>query len=149
MSRLSDPSAVETIDLGPCQCPGKPHERDEAVVRFQLSGSALARIGRAELERSVSLDPYAAYRQTAVECLVSWNLVWEMGDAEDRRVMPVPLIPATIAELDSTTLTTIAETADKLIQGNGTLPNVSGAPSRASSRGSASRGRKAILTPGT
>lgn len=151
MSRFGDAAATSVIDLGVCQCPGTPHERDEAVVRWDLGASAMARIGRAELEGAVRLDPLAAYRQTVAEVVVSWNLLWLAPPDEhgERRTLPAPLTPVAIDELDVDTLKAIAETADRLIEHHGTLPNRSGAPSRASSRGSASRTRTRTPKRGT
>lgn len=151
MSRLADPLAVETVDLGPCQCPGTPHERDSAVVRWSLGASALARIGRAELEGAVQLDPMAAYRQTVLETVESWNLLWPGPPDEkgDRDPVDVPLTQFAIAQLDVDTLKVIAETADKLISGKGVLPNTSGARSPASPRKSASPTRTSPPKPGT
>ena len=40
MSRFADPSKVDVIPLGACQCLGTPHEQDEATVRWQLGASA-------------------------------------------------------------------------------------------------------------
>lgn len=135
MSRFADPTATAVLSLGACQCPGTPHEQDEARIRFQLGASALARIGRAEIDGAVRLDPFAAYRQTVLETTVSWNLL--RADAGGG-VLSVPITPATVAELDQDTLKALAEGADKLIQNAGTLPNTSGAPSAESSRESAS-----------
>ena len=124
MSRFADPTATADIDLGACQCPGTPHEVDTATVRWDLGASALARIGRAELDGAVNLDPMAAYRQVVLETVVSWNLLDSKG--------PAPLTLASIVELDVDTLKAIAEKADALISGKGSLPNASGGPSRGS-----------------
>jgi hypothetical protein len=144
MSRLADPSAVETVALGPCQCPGTPHEQDEAVVRWQLGASALARVGMAELSVSKG-DVYASWRQLITEATVRWNLLTEY----EGKVVPVPVAPATVAELDEDTLTTLATAIDDLIQQKGILPNASGAPSVASPHGSASPIPPSTPTPGT
>jgi hypothetical protein len=144
MSRFADPTAVATVTLGPCQCPGTPHEQDEAVVRWQLGASALARVGAAELTSSRG-DIYASWRQLIVEATVRWNLSTEY----EGEVVVVPVTAATVAELDEATLTTLARGIDDLIQERGTLPNASGAPSPASPRGSASRTRRSTPKPGT
>ena len=141
MSRAADPFATTTGTLpGGCQCPGAPHEADTAVIRWSLGASALARIGRAELDGAVNLDPMAGYRQTVVETIESWNLLWlaPAEDGKERKPVPIPITPATVAELDVDTLKFLAETADGLIQNAGTLPNDSGAPSAESPRESAS-----------
>lgn len=146
MSRFADPNRTEVVPLGACQCPGTPHERDEATVRYQLGASALARIGAAGLTAARSRDPYAAYRQLLVECVVTWNL--QVPD-EDGDPTPVPVTPATVAEMDEATLVPLAEAIDNLIQTKGALPNASGAPSPASPRGSASQPPTKTRTPGT
>ena len=151
MSRFADPSATQVLAIGACQCPGTPHERDEATVRWQLGASALARIGRAELEGAVRLDPMAAYRQTILEAVVSWNLL-TLGPetkGKERPAVAVPITPATVAELDTDTLTTLAEGIDALVATEGQLPNAFGAPSAASSPGSASHRRTRSPKPGT
>lgn len=142
MSRFADPTATANIDLGACQCPGTPHEADTATVRWDLGASALARIGRAEIQGAVDMDPMAAYRQVVLETVTGWNLLTADGT-------PAAITPATVAELDVETLKTIAEQADGLIQNRGSLPNGSGAPSAASSRGSASRTRTQTRRRGT
>ncbi len=149
MSRFADQSATEVVVIGVCQCPGTPHERDEATVRRQLSGSALARIGRAELEGAVRLDPMAAYRQVILESVVSWNLLALGPAGKERPIVAVPITPATVAELDSDTLTTLATAIDALVAAEGQLPNASGAPSAESSPGSASHRRTRTPKHGT
>jgi hypothetical protein len=149
VSRFADPTATAPVSLGPCQCPGRPHEQDEATVRWQLGASALARIGRAELDGAVNHDPMAAYRQQVIETLVSWNLLID-GPADDGgKPVAVPINARSIAELDIDTLKTLAEGADELISNKGQVPNASGAPSPASPRGSASRTRTSPGKRGT
>ena len=140
MTRFADPLATRTVEIGECQCPGTPHDHDEATFRYQLGASAMARIGRAELEGAVRLDPMAAYRQTVIETIESWNLLWLDPSSSNgsRKPIPVPIIEATVAEMDVTTLKFLAETADGLIENEGALPNASGALSAASSPESAS-----------
>lgn len=152
MTRFADPAATRLVEIpGGCQCPGTPHEKDEAVFRYQIGASALARIGRAELQGAVALDPMAAYRQTVLETVESWNLVWlDPGSRNgSRRSVPVPITPTNVAEMDVDTLKFLAETADGLIANEGSLPNESGAPSAASSRESASPHRKRSRKPTT
>lgn len=146
MSRFANRTHVEVIPLGACQCPGTPHEGDTATVRWDLGSSALARIGRAELDRITLRDPLAAWRQLVLEAVVSWNLLVE---DEDGDAIPAPITPVAIAELDEPTLKTLAEAIDDLIGSRGTLPNASAAPSPASPRGSGSPTRKRTPKPGT
>lgn len=130
MSRFADPTSTDVISLGACQCPGTPHETDEAVVRYDLGASAMARVGSAELTAARG-DVYAAWRQLVVEATVSWNLL-----AADGSEAPITL--TSVAELNHETLTALAKGIDELILAHGTLPNASGAPSPESPRGSAS-----------
>ena len=153
MTRFGDPLATKTVPIGACQCPGTPHEVDEATLRYDIGGSALARIGRAELEGAVRLDPFAAYRQMVLETVESWNLVWPdptwNGNGTGRKVVPVPITAGSVGELDEGTLVALAKLADALIENEGSLPNAPGAPSAASSHGSASPTRKRTRTPTT
>jgi hypothetical protein len=151
MSRFADPHATTVIPIGPCDCPGKPHEQDEAVARTEIGASAKARVGRAEIEGAVQHDPLAAHRQLVLETVVSWNLLWLAPAADDgaeRVTVPVPITPGTVAELDRDTLIGLAEAIDKYTS-ESDLPNASGAPSRALRRGSASRIRTKTPTRGT
>ena len=151
MSRFADIAALQRASLGPCECPGTPHDEDFAMYRTQLGASALARIGRAEIEGAVQHDPLAAHRQVILEAVTSWNLLWldPSGDPDDpdRKVVPVPINSGTV-ELLNDSIRPLAEEIDKAISG-GPSPNASGAPSRASSRGSASRARTKTAKRGT
>lgn len=141
--RFADPSKVETVPLGACQCPGTPHEQDEALVRWDLSASALARVGQAQM--LAPTDFYAPYRALIVEAVASWNLLILYND----KPVPAPIVPAVVAELDEATLDTLGEAIDALIEAKGAVPNASGAPSPASPRGSASRTPRTTRKPGT
>lgn len=150
MTRFADPTRTSTVVLGPCQCPGTPHEQDEALVRWDIGASAKARIGRAEIEGAVRLDPFASYRQLIEETLVSWNLlVPAPADSKDKTPVPAPITPRVISELDEDTLKRLAEQTDELLTNEGELPNDSSAPSPASSRESASPTRRQTRKRGT
>lgn len=155
--RFANPN--RTVDFtfpGGCRCPGAPHDADVAKVRVLIGASAKARIGRAELEGAVRLDPLAAYRQVVLEGVREWNLLWpnpaveETAEGEnDKEAEPVlvPINEGTI-ELLGDDLVPLAEFIDNIWSG-GPDPNGSGAPSRGSSRGSASRIRTRTRTRGT
>lgn len=149
MSRFADPTATAPVDLGACQCPGTPHEADTVVVRWQLSGSALARVGTSETMGRLTGDPFAGYRQLAAEGIVSWSLLHEITEDDATVVVPVPITDRYIEALDKDTLTTIAEAIDELAGSKGKLPNASGAPSVASPQESASPTPTPTPTPGT
>ena len=148
--RFADPNRTEEFVFpGACRCPGTPHEQDTARVRVMIGSSAKARIGRAELEGAVRLDPLAAHRQVVLEGVTSWNLLWPNPNSEedDPAPVPVPINEGTI-ELLGDDLLPLAEFADGLWSG-GPVPNASGAPSRGLRSGSASPTRRKIRTPGT
>lgn len=143
MTRFADPSKVSVVPLGACQCPGTPHTQDEATIRWDLSASALARVGQAQL--LAGSDFYAPYRALIVESVASWNLmVLHNGEP-----VPVPVVPATVAELDEATLDMLGEAIDKLIADKGAVPNGSGAPSAESPQESASPTPTTTPKPGT
>lgn len=135
MSRFADPRATRTVDLGACECPGTPHESDWAKVRSDLSGAEVAtllqlRPGREE-EAADIVAPF----------VTEWNLLDEDGPAE--------ISPAAMYALKGPTLRAIGSELGEVLRENLQLPNPSSAPSRASSRGSASPTRRSRRTPGT
>lgn len=152
VGRFASPNRTEDyIFPGSCRCPGSPHEHDVAKVRVAIGASAKARIGRAELEGAVRLDPLAAHRQIVLEGVASWNLLWPdpaEDDSETATPVPVPINEATIELLDED-LVALAEFADRLWSDGDPVPNASGAPSRGSRRGSASRTPRPTPTRGT
>lgn len=150
MSRFADPIATDVAPLGACQCPGTPHEQDEATIRTQLGASALARIGRAEIDAAVQGDHFASYRRLVLEATVSWNLLWPdptADEAQERKPVPVPINEATVELLDEPTLRSLAEYIDARV--SGADPNGSGARSPALRRARTSRTQTTTPTPGT
>ncbi len=132
--RFADPHATREYVFGPCQCPGAPHEQDTAEVLLRVSPSAKARIGRAELEGAVRLDPLAAHRQMVLEGVVRWNLLWPDPNGKENgsaKPLAVPINAASVELLED--LVPLAEWIDKLWEGSD--PN-SAAPSRGLRRGS-------------
>ena len=134
MSRFADPRATRTVDLGPCECPGTPHERDEALIRSELSGSEIARIVSAsqtdESEASAAFAPY----------VLSWNLLDPDGQ-------PTEPSADLLTQLMATTLQSLVTAISEVVTASVQVPNRSSGPSRASSRGTASRIQK--TPPGT
>jgi hypothetical protein len=167
MSRFADPTLTAVVVIGECQCPGTPHASaivpglppgesatgDYAVVRTRLGGSAMGRIGRAELDAALG-DHFASYRRTILEATLRWNLMWEdpTWDAEEsteaeRPVVPAPITDASIELLDADTLRILAEAIDSHL---GESPgNASAAPSRESRQARRSRTRTQSQKPGT
>ena len=124
--------ATETVRIGDCACPGRPHEQDEAEVYRELPWDVLADAGM--LERT------AAYRVLVLGGVVSWNLVTNGIDDEGNPAsVPVPLIEATVRRLRKERLEPIAGAINAAYErAQAPLPNASGAPSRRSRRESAS-----------
>lgn len=144
MSRFVDPGDVIEIVVGECECPSKPHPKDVATVRRQLGYAALGRIGMAALAEGSNgyADPTATRRKLLEESIVSWNFLDAAGE-------PVPVTASAIAELDQPTVEFLAEKIDEVNRLRDALPNGSSGRSRASSRATASRTRKAKSTPTT
>lgn len=130
MSRFADATATRTVPLGPCECPGTPHESDWAKVRKELSGSDIGIISNAS-----ATDEVAA-AGTMAPYVIEWNLLGPNGEpwppsAESLLALNAATLGAVVGAIQAS----IAESAGTV------LPNASGAPSRNGSRGSASRTR--------
>ncbi len=135
MSRFADPRAVQEIDLGPCECPGAPHERDIAVIRSDYSDTDAALLRASTVDVETGAAEFAKH-------IVSWNLLGPNGE-------PWPPSAESVMALKAPTLTPIAEAIARAVNESNQLPNRSGAPSAASSRGSASRTPATTPAPGT
>lgn len=136
MSRFADPTATKTVELGPCDCPGTPHESDWAKVRTEASAE--------EAERFIdtaNLDPESAAEAVA-SFIPEWNLLGPDGQ-------PWPPSTDAIRALKVPTVSILANAIAETVTESVTLPNASGAPSAASSRKSASRTRTPSRTPST
>jgi hypothetical protein len=146
LSRFADLDATDEVDLGPCQCPGAPHERDSATFRTQwgdgerksifYAGAQIRLSADGDLETAPGYDPEIANNELLARGVVSWTLT-------DREGEPVPITRRNLSALDEPTrlaLLTALQNADKLFR-SGALPNASGARSRGSPRASASRTR--------
>lgn len=122
MSRFANPDATAVVPLGECQCPGTPHaDGDTATVRTELGASALARVGRAELQGAVELDPYAGYRRLILESVLEWTLLWEgetlgsNGNGKPKRgIVAVPINEGTLELMDEKSIRSLAEQIDAL-----------------------------------
>ena len=124
------------VTIGPCACPGRPHDEDVAEVLVELPWDALIAIGALEGAATEATDVSTmamlkakAYRQLVVSGLAAWNLVDALG-------MPVPV--AAVVRLRQERLDAIARAVNVAYErANGPLPNAPGAPSRRSRRASA------------
>lgn len=136
MSRFADPRATRTVDLGACECPGTPHSSDWAKVRSDLSDPECAILLRIDLqseqEQAETIAPFVA----------EWNLLGPDGTL-------AAIDADALFSLKGPTLKAIGSALGEVLRENLHLPNPSGAPSPASSRGSASRTRTATRRRGT
>lgn len=130
-------NATETIILGECRCPGRPHEEDTAEVYVELPWEVMVAVGLLEKAADDVADVASraalkakAYRGLILGALISWNLV----DAEGN---PVPI--SAVARIRQDRLDPIAVAVNAAHERAQTpLPNAPGAPSRLSRRASAS-----------
>lgn len=119
MSRFADPRVTEKLTLGPCACPGTPHEEDWLLLRTELGADDTLRIAMGS-----SLD--------AMEVLlVDWNLLDNDGSkaAVDREH---------ISRLYADNFDALNDFTTKYARMS-TLPKASAEPSADSSRGNGSR----------
>ena len=137
MSRFADPHATRLVDLGPCECPGAPHKRDEANIRAELSASEVARL----IEVINNADKDGASEQIAA-AIVGWNLLGPDGE-------PWPPSAESVDALKHATTAVLAGALADVVTESLKVPNASGAPSQVSSRRSASRRRPTTLAPTT
>lgn len=116
--------ATEVVVLGPCACPGRPHDEDTAEVVRELPWDVLVDVGL--------LEGGAAYRRLVLGALVSWNLV-------DRHGKPIEISAAVIGRLRPDRLDPIAGAVNAAYaRAQEPLPNASRARSHPSRRASAS-----------
>lgn len=123
MSRFADARATRTVDLGPCECPGAPHENDWAKVRADLAATDIALLSATN---SYTIAGVAA------EFVVEWNLLGPNGEPWDPN-------GEALTALKTPTLTLIVSALTDAIKAATPLPNTSGVPSAKSSLGNASR----------
>jgi hypothetical protein len=138
MSRFADASAIETLTLGPCQCPGTPHEEDVVIYRTALGAGEEDAAGAAgwAATNGKYFDWEAARSKLLATGVLRWNLLGPSGEL-------MPVTPTAMALLDSVTRAAIGgviDAAQTKARGD-PLPNASAARSRAGSRASGSRTR--------
>lgn len=112
MPRFIDRNRTERREIGPCECPGKPHETDYINVRVRLSYPDQLHLA----------DSYA---QGAVEGMWSlFNLRVASWNFLDERGKPVPLSRANWQNLDESTAKAIQDEIEKVREeGTEDLPN--------------------------
>ena len=74
MPHLVDRNAVKVVELGPCECPGKPHDTDTIRIRKHISYPDMLHIGDAASMGSVE----AVWTVFNIR-VGGWNLVDEKG----------------------------------------------------------------------
>ena len=136
MSRFADVAATKTVDLGPCECPGTPHESDWAKVRSEASADEVD-----EFTDLKTLGTIGAAEAVA-SFIPEWNLLGPDGQSW-------PPSPEAVRALKHGTVRVLADALADTITASVSLPNGSSAPSPASSRGSASRTRRPSRKPST
>lgn len=107
--------ATDTVLLGECRCPGRPHDQDTAEVVRELPWDVLVDVGL--------LSGGAAYRRLVLGALVDWSLVDVEGD-------PIEINGATVGRLRQDRLDPIATAVNASYQrATAPLPNASRARS--------------------
>jgi hypothetical protein len=123
VSRFVDPEARRTVPLGPCDCPGTPHDQDEAYIRDRMSGQEVADF--LGVDRQDGPDIMAGF-------VLGWNLLGVKGEA-------VEVSAKALLLLDAVTLNAVVTAIGKVaIESSRAVPNGSAARSRATSRASGS-----------
>ena len=119
MSRFIAPvnePLTRTVSLGPCECPGSPHEEDTAEVYRVLGWDDLVDIGTADSDG-------ASRRILVTRAVASWSLEERNGDGTNH---PVPVVEAVVRLLDPATLEKLAESVNEAYdKAKAPLPNAS------------------------
>lgn len=137
MSRFADPAATRELDLGPCQCPGTPHDRDNVTYRYEFGDGELESIGSAGVDPDGGPYDYGkANDRMLALAVVSWNLVTGQT-LPDGRPVPVAINSRTMSLLDHETRDAISIAVDRAKR-EAEIPKPPTAPSQDSSQESGS-----------
>jgi len=129
-----DELPIRRVELGPCECPGTPHEQDWVDVAEIVTWDALVDVGLASSEGAARLA-------LVTRAIRGWNLVGEDGEA-------VEVSEEAVRLLAPNTLTPIAAVVNEAYErASAPLPNGSRAPS-ARSRPESAPSSPTIPTPG-
>lgn len=155
--RFADPSATDTLEVPGCHCPARIHESETIVYRTQLGAGEWESCNAAGLMAGEGeyIDYGRSNSQAIAISVESWTLATDVPcqhrTKEHGKHEPLAINWRTAALLDDTIRQAILDAikaAQEAFASGGVepdqelaLPNGSGAPSRASSRGSASRTR--------
>lgn len=102
MSRFIDRQETVEVDLGPCQCPNKPHDTDKVRVRKFLSHADQLHLADAA-GQGYTEAVWAAFNMR----VASWNFLDEKGK-------PVALSRANWQNLDSESANAIQAAIDTI-----------------------------------
>ncbi|MCC6619508.1 MAG: hypothetical protein IT341_10780 [Chloroflexi bacterium] len=102
MSRFIDRNETVEVDLGPCQCPTKPHDTDKVRVRKYLSHADQLHLADAA-GQGYTEAVWAAFNMR----VASWNFTDEKGK-------PVALSRANWQNLDSESANAIQAAIDTI-----------------------------------
>jgi hypothetical protein len=144
VSRFADPNAVDTFEVA-CPCPGTPHEQDKITHRTELGAGELESVGQYGWQRGMSAagtsfyDESAAMSMLVQKAVVRWSFTDSDGDAMPVNVRTADLLPESIRSALRERLE--AASAWDTVATGPPVPNASGAPSRRTSRASASPAR--------
>ena len=113
MSHLVDRNKVKVIELGPCECPGKPHDTDTVRIRETLSYADHLHLVDAN-SGGVTEALWALFNMR----VAGWSLLDEKGK-------PLPLSRATWQNLSSEVASKIQDAISEVQDGDETaeLPN--------------------------
>lgn len=134
MARFADLRKDNTrvVDLGPCECPDTPHERDSVEVYAELGYEALGKIQLAGL----LADGRFSFYEAKIELLRLGIARWDLRGA-DGKVMQ--LNRGSIGLMRERDIEAIAKVLDEIVTaGEEPVPNASSAPSATGSAESAS-----------
>lgn len=111
-----DELPIRRLTLGPCECPGTPHETDWVDVAEVITWDALVDVGLAASEGAARLA-------LVTRAIRAWNLVDEDGET-------IEVVEEAVRLLDPATLTPIAEVVNEAYErASAPLPNGRSAPS--------------------
>lgn len=128
--RFAQRTKTTTVELGPCQCPGKPHDHDSARVVQRFGQDDIVAISEAGLGAARERGGFNVMASELKE--VELGVVdWTMVDTEGN---PIPVTERTVGALDQADLAKIIEALEPAMdRARGPIPNSSDAPSAAGS----------------
>lgn len=133
MSRFVNTTATRTVDLGPCECPGTPHARDEALVRAEMSNQDILDFANSEDGEETA--------EAVANLTIGWNLLGDDGK-------PCPPTKEAVLALFTPTLRSLIKGIGESVKessARGTDPKASFDPSRSGTPASGRHTRKTAL----